>query len=252
MPISPFMGFALSGHATTDYCREIETYLCQKNQGHLIRVVGPSFEMVSGWMEQGVPLKVAFGGIDRCVERYHRKGLRRRPIKIDFCEADVLDAFDQWRRAIGLPAQSPEAVIAEPDAPAKTSSSLPAHLERVVRRLTTARATGKIDETFDRLIDQAARDLDLARSSAHGVRGQARQTLIDRLTALDLELLRTARAAVDEPARLALTSEAESELATFRSRMTPAVFARTREAAVDRLLRERFGLPTVTFSSQSG
>ena len=51
------------------YCREIETYLCQKNDGHLIRVVGPSFELVSRWAAEGVPLKVAFSGIDRYVER---------------------------------------------------------------------------------------------------------------------------------------------------------------------------------------
>ena len=43
----------------------IETYLCQKNDGHLIRVVGPSFEMVSRWASDGVPLRVACGGIDR-------------------------------------------------------------------------------------------------------------------------------------------------------------------------------------------
>ena len=84
-----------------DYCREIETYLCRKNDGHLIRVVGPSFELVSGWAAQGVPLKVAFAGIDRYFERYYRKGPRRRPVRIDFCEADVLDVFDEWRRAIG-------------------------------------------------------------------------------------------------------------------------------------------------------
>ena len=29
-----------------DYCREIESYLCKKNEGHLIRIVGPAFEMV--------------------------------------------------------------------------------------------------------------------------------------------------------------------------------------------------------------
>src|SRR5712691_3669494 len=98
------MGFALSGNDITDYCRDVETYLCRKNDGHLIRVVGPSFEIVSGWAAEGVPLKVAFAGIDRCFERYYRKGPRRRPVKIDFCEADVLDAFDEWRRAIGLPA----------------------------------------------------------------------------------------------------------------------------------------------------
>src|SRR6185503_4746382 len=90
--------------SASDYCREIETYLCQKNDGHLIRVVGPSFECVSQWAADGVPLKIAFRGIDRYFERYYRKGPRRRPVKIDFCEADVRDAFDEWRRALGLPA----------------------------------------------------------------------------------------------------------------------------------------------------
>ena len=85
-----------------EYCREIETYLCQKNDGHLIRVVGPSFEVVSGWAAQGVPLKIACAGIDRYFERYYRKGPRRRPVKIDFCDADVLDVFDEWRRATGV------------------------------------------------------------------------------------------------------------------------------------------------------
>ena len=50
---------------TVEYCREIETYLCQKNDGHLIRVVGPSFELVSGWAARGIPLKVAFAGVAR-------------------------------------------------------------------------------------------------------------------------------------------------------------------------------------------
>ena len=87
-----------------DYCREIEDYLCRKNDGHLIRIVGPSFEKVCGWAEQGVPITVAFRGIDRCFERYYAKGPRRRPVRIDFCEADVLDVFDEWRRAVGVPA----------------------------------------------------------------------------------------------------------------------------------------------------
>jgi len=85
-----------------DYCHEVERYLCQKNDGHLIRIVGPSFDLVSAWAAQGVPLKVACRGIDRYVERYYGKGPRRRPVRIDFCEADVLDAFDEWRRATGL------------------------------------------------------------------------------------------------------------------------------------------------------
>ena len=96
------------GTEPVDFCREIEAYLCRKNDGHLIRVTGPSFELVSGWAAQGIPLKVAFQGIDRYFERYYRKGPRRRPVRIDFCDADVLDVFDEWRRALGLPRRSPQ------------------------------------------------------------------------------------------------------------------------------------------------
>ena len=45
------------------YCRDIEAYLCRKNDGHLIRITGPAFEQVQGWAGQGVPLKVA-GNLD--------------------------------------------------------------------------------------------------------------------------------------------------------------------------------------------
>src|SRR5437016_1378078 len=74
----------------------------RQTDGHLVRVVGPSFDLVSRWAAQGIPLKIAFRGVDRRFERYYAKGPRRRPLRIEFCEADVLDAFDEWRRAVGL------------------------------------------------------------------------------------------------------------------------------------------------------
>jgi hypothetical protein len=227
--------------AIADFCREIETYLCRKNDGHLIRVTGPSFDLVAGWAAQGVPFKVACEGINRCFERYYRKGPRRRPLKIDFCEADVLDAFDDWRRAIGLTAAT------SPEAKPTLHESLPAHLERVVLRLTEARAKGTLGEAFDTLIDRVAAELDAARAVAGGVRGEARQALISRLAVFDEDLLRQMRTALDDPTRAALAQEAESSLLPFRAAMAPEVFARARDSAVDALLRERFKLPRITF-----
>ena len=83
-----------------EYCRQVEAYLCRKNEGHLVRIAGPVFEQVSGWASQGVPLAVVFRGIDRYCERYYAKGPRRRPVRVEFCEADILELFDDWRRWI--------------------------------------------------------------------------------------------------------------------------------------------------------
>src|SRR4051812_2954380 len=156
---------------------------------------------------QGVPLKVAVRGIDRYFERYYRKGPRRRPVKIDFCEADVLDVFDEWRRAVGLPqvVGSQESGVESGEAVSRRRQSLPAHLERVVMRLTQARASGLVPVEFDPLIDRAARELDAARA---GVRGDARRALVDRLVRLDAELIAAARAILDDAAIDELTREA--------------------------------------------
>jgi len=241
-------GTSDSGSRIAEYCREIETYLCRKNDGHLIRVTGPSFDLVAGWAMQGVPLKVAWAGIDRCFERYYRKGPRRRPVKIDFCEADILDVFDEWRRAVGISLQSPGV---SPQSPSPESPgprhSLPAHLERVVLRLTEARAKGTLGPAFDALIDRAAAEFEVARTKPAGVRGEARQELIARLTALDADLLQQARALLDAPTRTALSNEVEESLAPFRAAMAPESLARARQSAFDALVRERLRLPRIAF-----
>lgn len=235
---------------TADYCREIESYLCQKNDGHLIRVVGPSFDLVSSWAAQGVPLKVAFAGIDRHFESYYRKGPRRRPVRIDFCEADVLDAFEEWRRAVGLPLVGSDTTAGpqEDEAPARTTASLPAHLERVVLRLTSALATGRFSAGGGELIDRIAQELELARASSRGVRGDARRALIERLASLDVELGALAIGALAPSDRPAIEHDADEELEGFRHRLSPDAYARARRAVIDRLARARFDLPTVSFA----
>jgi hypothetical protein len=239
--LNPYiLKFSNSEVQVIDYCREIETYLCQKNDGHLIRVVGPSFDMVSRWADDGVPLKVAFRGIDRYFERYYRKGPRRRPVRIDFCEADVLAVFDEWRRATGL-ALSSDAVERD------RRPSLPAHLERVLIKLSSARASGSLGPDADDLVDRVSRELEAARAATSGVRGEARQALLAKLEALDAELLGRARASLDEEERRAVEHDADDELSAFRDRMPEDAYRRAKGAIVDRLVRERRGLPVISF-----
>src|SRR6185436_2520421 len=178
-----------------DYCRQVEAYLTRKNEGHLIRIAGPVFEQVSGWAAQGVPLAVAFRGIDRYCERYYAKGPRRRPVRVEFCEADILELFDDWRRAVGV---APVADAPPDGEPPARRDSLPAHLDRAIARLTAMRSTsakasafieGPVDKpapgAFDRRLDEAVRELDRTRATAKQARGEVRAAILDRLAALD-------------------------------------------------------------------
>jgi hypothetical protein len=226
------------------YCRAIESYLCRRNEGHLVRVVGPAFDCVAGWAARGVPLRVAYRGIDRCVDRFAAKGNRRRPVKVEFCDADVLDVFDEWRRAVGVPAAAPDAE-GDDATGSRRHASLSAHLERAVARLTALRASSGAN--LGDVVDPLVTELDAARAGAKGLRGDARRHLLERLQALDARLLTATRERVDAATLAGLATEADAELAPFRDRMPAAAYGRAHTACIDRLIRDRFSLPVIAF-----
>jgi hypothetical protein len=174
-------------------------------------------------------------------------------VRVEFCEADVLDVFDEWRRAVGLGsvgavgsgaslnAGSAEAI----DGADRRHTSLPAHLDRVIARLTTLR--GGDDRSLDPVLETIVRELDAARMSAKSLRGEARAAFVERLRALDEDLIGAAREQCDVATLQRLGSEADAELAPFRDRMPRDAFEQSRRACIDRLIRERARLPMVTY-----
>ncbi len=234
------------------YCRALEAHLCRKNDGHLVRIVGPAFERVMSWAEQGIPLKVAETGIDRSFERYYRKGPRRRPVRIEFCEADVLDAFDEWRRAVGISVVAPDAdggpPVAEPeDVAIRPRRSLATHVQSVAARLTVLRGSDKLAGQADAALDAAIRDLESVAGRARRARGDERDAAIQTLKTIDLALVDRLVETMDPAARKVLAAEAERELAPFRERMPVEAYEQARTAAIARLVRERHGIPTIAF-----
>ena len=237
----------------SDYCRTIETHLCRKNDGHLIRIAGPSFDVVARWAADGIPVKVAVGGIDRYFERYYRKGPRRRPVKIDFCDNDVRDLFDEWRRATGVTAGAaaapPDAASQARDATAepvrRRGPSLPEHLERVLTRLSSLRVTGVLGDAADPIVDAVSAELDRARARPAGLRGDERKALLERLDRLDDGLLDVAAASVADDVTTAARADAAESLAPFRATMSAEAYADAMTRALRQALRSRLGLPVV-------
>lgn len=225
----------------SEYCRELESYLCRKNGGHLVRIVGPAFEQVCGWANRGVPLTVAYRGIDRYCERLQARGGKRRPVRVEFCEGDILDLFDDWRRAVGVVQAQGEA---EP-AVAMRKPALAAHLERVVARLVGSRA--RRSSAFEQHIEALLGEIDRLSGESKKARGEARTAILDRLAELDRDLMRTASAELDAPALATARREAEAELAPFGSRLSSEMRAQAVEAAFERLVRDSLGLPQIRY-----
>ncbi len=237
--------------AQAAFCRAVEAHLCRKNEGHLVRIVGPAFEQVCGWARRGVPLSIACLGIDRYVERQQAKVARRRPVRVEFCEADVLDAFDEWKRSVGVVEPGPGESVRADDAATSTlasarrGGSLPTHLERTIARLSALRAGA--GPAFAAAIDAIVRELDAARADAKGLRGDARQALLDRLRELDGMLARAAAAQCGSEVLEELRAGADGELAPYRGRLAPAAWDEARARSLERLIRERLGLPVLAF-----
>lgn len=228
-----------------EYCRAIEAHLTRKNDGHLIRIVGPAFELVRGWAEQGIPFKVAIHGIDRAFDRYYAKGARRRPLRIEFCKEDVLDAFDQWRRAVGVRGGDGD------QAPPRRRESLATHIARAISRLTALRggstaADGRPSlRLADDVLDEVVRVLDGLAASAERARGDARERILADLSALDTRLIDAARDTAGEAVLAELGAQADDDLRPFRDRMPADAWRQARQAATTRLLRERAQLPAL-------
>jgi len=231
-------------HNPAEYCRELERYLCLKNQGHLVRIVGPVFEQVCGWAAQGVPLAVAKKGIDAYCARYYAKGPKRRPVRIEFCEADILDLFDNWRRSVGVSTMDGEEGSGRPSG---RSDTLAAHLDRVIARLTVLRGGGNRSSEFDRALQDAVGALDMMKSAAASARGAARAAIVERLASVDRNLGEAAARELTADGRAALQQEAVAEVAPFAARMPAAAREQAEQAAFGRLVRDAVGLPIMTF-----
>jgi hypothetical protein len=83
------------------------------------------------------------------------------------------------------------------------------------------------------------------RDETRATRGAGREGLTERLQTLDAELAAAAAAAAPQAVVADVTADAERDLAPFRGRLAGDAWRRSLAVTIDRLLRDRFGLPTL-------
>jgi hypothetical protein len=234
-----------------EYCRQVEDYLTRVNGGHLVRIVGPGFEVVRRWAMEGIPLRIVCRGIDHRVER-HQAGSSQRPLRIEFCDADVREVYRNWHRAVGLTTGSTGTMPADelPSLPDEHSGSaekrrpsLAKHLDRALDRL--GRVTGRLElpESLRDGLSGIMTELAAMREQAKGARGPDRDHYVAKLAAMDIELLNLARSCSAEEFVTTARRDAEQDLSSYRVRLSGDAWTKALNATSDQLLRDRLGLP---------
>ena len=238
-----------AGRDVGAFCRSVEEHLTRVNEGHLVRIVGPAFALVKGWADDGVPLSVVLHGIDRKAER-HRHGVARRPLRIEFCDADVREAFATWRRAVGVAASedSVGAPVEDASAIARRRPSVAAALDRIILRLGGLLGRVELAQTFRDRVNEIIAALVPVTGSARGRRGVDREAVAQALAPLDAALIAAARHAAGAELLAALARDAAVDLSAYRGRLAEDAWQPAVDATVDRLLRERWRLPTIDVS----
>lgn len=234
-----------------DYCRQVEAHLTRVNGGHLVRIVGPGFMLVRQWAEEGVPLSAVFRGIEQKAER-HKAGAARRPLRIEFCEADVREVYEAWRRAIGVsgaPADTGDDVGTGGPAGERGSGSArrvtTRDLERAVERLMAAAGRLELPDSLRDEVNHVLQQVVHIRDAVKGSRGAAREGHLTALPDLDQSMMTVAQAAIGADALAPIREDAERDLEPFRARLAREAWDQAVQVTVARGVREHFGLPNL-------
>jgi hypothetical protein len=196
-----------------------------------------------------MPLRVVLHGVDRTIARLTAKGPRRRPVRIEFCEADVRDAADQWRRAVGVTATAANAPSHSTDAstaaPASRVPSLPKHLERVLMRLSALAATRELPPALASAIGSTLNEVDTCLDASRAARREARTAIVERLVEIERTMTQAALAALPESRRQELLEQVGHELSPYRGQLPPVAMHDAEQALLGELTRRLFSLPQV-------
>jgi hypothetical protein len=196
-----------------DYYIEIESHFALR-RGTPFVLSAKDWHLMKRWHDDGIPLPIVIEAIDTVFQKNEESGRKKVISSLSYCRHAVKEIWDERRElAVGddatTPEEAPDAALELLAAELEASGAAQSFAPRV-RELAALRSVPKIEERL----------MELEHEMINSILG----SLLDR-DALRVEI---ARALGDT------------------SRLDEKTRARTEEANLRRVVRERFGLPRLT------
>ncbi len=221
-----------------NYYTEIEEHFCRR-RGTLLTVSTLDWALMSAWKEAGIPLEAVLRGIDAAFDRYDRKPSKTKKINgLAWCCQEVLAATESMK----------EAAVGSSRPDSKAAAGLES--ENIARFFTdNARQLREAQLTAP--AKNAAQEIATTLETlAEGLKPPAPQPKLEdmerHLTVLEEKLLAALITTTSETELLTLRTEADREIAPYRSKMPAAQIEQLQKQYVRKRLLERAKLPRLS------
>jgi hypothetical protein len=219
-----------------NYFTEIEERF-QKRRGTLIILSPLDWALMEIWKDAGIPLEAVLRGIDTSFDKWERRPRRTRKVNgLAYCAQEVLASAEEMKdAAVG-------AAPTEKSAAALEHAAVAAFL----RQNAAALSTGALPDAAQAVAGEAAQTLRGLADAVEQGSAPLMEDLERRLTVSEEKLMAALLASTPDDALFVLRSEADRDLAPYRSKMTAPQIEQLHKQYVQKRLLERFHVPRLS------
>jgi hypothetical protein len=220
-----------------NYYTEIEEHFCRR-RGTLITVSTLDWALMTTWKDAGIPLEAVLRGIDEAFDKYERKPSKTQKINgLAWCAQAVLTAAgDMKEAAVGTAQEKPGTGLGvEHDEIARFFTGNAQKL----RQVQSAPAVLLVAEECAVTLTDLASAMNMATKISL-------EDLERRLTVLEEKLLAALTMTTPENDLFTLRSEADREIAPYRSKMPGVQIEQLQKQFIHKRLFEKAKIPRLS------
>jgi hypothetical protein len=219
-----------------NYFTEIEDHF-QRRRGALTLMSPLDWALMEVWKDAGIPLEAVLRGMDAAFDRWERRPNRTRKVNgLAYCAQEVLAAAEEMKEAtVGV------------ERPAKAAPGLEASTVADFLADNAAGLEGAtLPESVRSIADETAVGLRSVAGSFAAGNPPSMEDVERRLTVMEEKLFAALLAATPEAALLAVRTEADRDLAPYRSRMNAPQIEQLHKQYLQKRLLEQHHLPRLS------
>jgi hypothetical protein len=221
-----------------NYFTEIEErYLKRRGSGLLLSTI--DWALIETWKDAGIPLDAVLRGIDESFDKYERRPSKTKKINsLTYCAQEVLGAAEDMREAaVGATREKTDAV------PGLGAPEVSAYLMANAEKLRGIESSAQVKI----ISGECATSLtELADALTSGSVPVKLEDLERRMTILEEKLMAVLTVAAPEDLLVRLRTEADREIAPYRSKMPASQIDQLLKQFVHKRLLEQAKMPRLS------